>query len=242
MHLSGNSVILRKSTARIQDFMRYFAVFLTMLALLSLEAADLTTITGKTYKGDIVAGTCAEGLTILHSNGGVTVPLEDWPEDRTAEVARHIARVKKLRKLFEKRPDLKAKNGIVYKKYKILGFVPGGARVSCWNGIVLVKISDLPDSVQKQFEKEIAKVTPKSLFLQETPKGEEQKIPANLKIENHNSKNGKNRNDSPKNDDRADNDTGEIASNKKSADTKKAEKSEKSEKPKKAKKTKKTGK
>ena len=67
--------------------MKYFFLFLILFVPLALvQARDITTKSGKTYQNYTVAGYSAEGLTILHSTGGVLIPLEDCPDDRNYEV------------------------------------------------------------------------------------------------------------------------------------------------------------
>ena len=111
--------------------MKYFFLFLILFVPLALvQARDITTKSGKTYQNYTVAGYSAEGLTILHSTGGVLIPLEDWPDDRKDEVQKYITKIERRRKLIANRPDLKTKSGTVFKKYKILGFNASGARAS----------------------------------------------------------------------------------------------------------------
>ena len=143
--------------------------FLLFVSLAMLHAKDITTKSGKTYKGYTVAGYSAEGLTILHSTGGVLVPLEDWPDDRKAEIQSYLTKIERRRKLIANRPDLTTKTGTVFKKYKILGFNASGARVSHWGGVTIVKVSELPDDIQKKHEAEITAATkPKGLVLEST--------------------------------------------------------------------------
>ncbi len=147
----------------------FFLFFLLVVPLALLQAKDITTKTGKTYKNYTVAGYSAEGLTILHSTGGVLIRLEDWPDDRKEEVQKYITKIERRRKLIANRPDLKTKSGTVFKKYKILGFNASGARVSHWGGITIVQISDLPDDIRKKYEDQIISSTkPKGLVLENT--------------------------------------------------------------------------
>lgn len=150
--------------------MKYVFLFLILFVPLALlEAKDITTKSGKTYKNYTVAGYSAEGLTILHSTGGVLVRLEDWPDDRKEEVRKYITKIERRRKLIENRPDLKTKSGTVFKKYKILGFNASGARVSHWGGITIVSISELPDDILKKYESQISASTkPQGIVLENT--------------------------------------------------------------------------
>lgn len=169
--------------------MKYLLLFALLAFLLPTDAADLKTKSGKIYKNYTIIGTCPEGLTILHSNGGGIVSLEEWPENRKEEISRHIARIQKKRKLAKNRPDLHTKSGMVYKNYKILSFQPSGLKISFWSGTKIINYSELPDSIQKQYADQIAKVKPKqqSLVLNETPKNES-RAPIDLKLDNPNSK------------------------------------------------------
>lgn len=150
--------------------MRHFFLCLILFVPLALlSAKDITTKAGKTYHNYSVAGYSAEGLTILHSTGGVLIPLEEWPDDRKEEVRKYINKIKRRRKLIANRPDLKTKSGTVFKKYRILGFNASGARVSHWGGISIVQISDLPDDIQKKYEPQILSLTkPKGIVLKDT--------------------------------------------------------------------------
>ena len=150
--------------------MKYIFLFLILFVPLALlEAKDITTKSGKTYKNYTVAGYSAEGLTILHSTGGVLVRLEDWPDDRKEEVRKYITKIERRRKLIANRPDLKTKSGTVFRKYRILGFNASGARVSHWGGITIVSISDLPDDIRKKYEAQISSITkPKGIVLENT--------------------------------------------------------------------------
>ena len=180
-----------KSLKHGQVDMKY--LFLTVLAVLffTAEAADLKTKSGKIYKSYSIIGYCPEGLTILHSSGGGIVSLEDWPDDKKADIAKYINRIEKRRKLAANRPDLKTKSGMVYKKYKILSFQPSGLKISCWNGIKIVDYSDLPDSMQKQYAEEIKRAKPNSVLVLED-QGAESRAPINLKLDKPNSKAGRN--------------------------------------------------
>ncbi len=150
--------------------MKYFFLLLLLSVPLALmQAKDITTKSGKTYKNYTVAGCSAEGLTILHSTGGVLIPLEDWPEDRKEEVRKYITKIERRRKFIANRPDLKTKSGTVFKKYKILGFNASGARISHWGGISIVSISDLPDDIRKKYDAQITALTkPKGIVLENT--------------------------------------------------------------------------
>ena len=122
-------------------------LFCLLLPLTLLQGADITTTKGKTYYNYTVASYSAEGLTILHRQGAVMIPLEEWPEDRREEIKKYVAKIEKRRKAISKRPDLTTKTGAVLRKYKILRFSESGAHISHWGGVTIVKVEELPDGM-----------------------------------------------------------------------------------------------
>lgn len=161
--------------------MRNIGLFLSLAAVFAAaQAADITTTDGKTYRNYTVASYSAEGLTILHSEGAVMVPLEHWPKDRREEISRYIRRIEKRREKIRNRPDLTTKTGTVFKKYRILNFQKDDVRISHWGGVSLVKINELPDEIQKQYREEIEKVQPKVLILETGT--QESNFPKNMEL------------------------------------------------------------
>ena len=179
--------------------MKFLVLFAAVMVFLTVDAVDLKTKSGRIYKDYSIIGTCPEGLTILHSNGGGIVPLEDWPDENRAEIAKHIARVEKRRKLVANRPDLTTKSGMVYKKYKIVAFLPRGVKISFWSGTKTIDYSDLPDSIQKKYADKIEKAKPKSVVVFDAPPAES-RAPIDLKLDKPNSKAGRNDHKSKKKD------------------------------------------
>ena len=157
--------------------MKFCGFFFSLLMSLAvLQAADITTTKGKTYYGYSVASCSAEGLTILHSQGAVMIPLEEWPENR--------------RKAISKRPDLTTKTGAVLKKYKILRFSESGAHISHWGGVTIVKVEELPDDIQKKYQKQIEQTKPKVLIVE--TEQQESNFPKNIELTGPTKKSKKN--------------------------------------------------
>ena len=79
---------------------------------------------------------------------------------------------------------------MIYKKYKIIKFLPRGVKISFWSGTKIIEYSDLPDSIQKEYADKIEKVKPKSVMvLDETPA--ETRAPIDLKLDKPHSKAGR---------------------------------------------------
>lgn len=154
-------------------------LLLLLTAFAAVQAADIT-VEGKTYHNYTVASYTAEGLTILHNDGAVTIPLEEWPADRRAEIKNYITRIERRRKAISRRPDLTTKTGAVFKKYKILRFSQSGAHVSHWGGVTIVKIEELPDSIQTEFKDQIELTKPKVLIVE--TELQESNFPKNIEL------------------------------------------------------------
>ena len=170
--------------------MKFLILFAAVMFMLTADAVDLKTKSGKIYKNYSVIGICPEGLTILHSDGGGIVALEDWPDENRAEIAKYITRIEKRRKRVADRPDLTTKSGMIYKKYKIIEFLPRGVKISFWSGTKIIEYSDLPDSMQKQYADKIGKVKPKPVMVFEGSPAES-RAPIDLKLDKPNSKAGR---------------------------------------------------
>ena len=161
--------------------MRNIGLFFGLAAVFAAaQAADITTTDGKTYRNYTVASYSAEGLTILHSEGAVMIPLERWPKERREEISRYIRRIEKRRERIRNRPDLTTKTGTVFKKYKILNFQKNDVRISHWGGVSLVKIDELPDEIRKQYREQIEKAQPKVLILETGT--QESNFPKNMEL------------------------------------------------------------
>lgn len=170
--------------------MKILIMFAAVMFMFTADAVDLKTKSGKLYKNYSIIGICPEGLTILHSDGGGIVALEDWPDENRAEIAKYITRIEERRKRVADRPDLTTKSGMIYKKYKIIKFLPRGVKISFWSGTKIIDYSDLPDSLQKEHADKIKKAKPKSVMvLNETPA--ETRAPIDLKLDKPNSKAGR---------------------------------------------------
>lgn len=171
--------------------MKFCGFFFSLLMSLAvLQAADITTTKGKTYYGYSVASCSAEGLTILHSQGAVMIPLEEWPENRREEIKKYIAKIERRRKAISKRPDLTTKTGAVLKKYKILRFSESGAHISHWGGVTIVKVEELPDDIQKKYQKQIEQTKPKVLIVE--TEQQESNFPKNIELTGPTKKSKKN--------------------------------------------------
>ena len=149
-------------------------LFCLLLPLTLLQGADITTTKGKTYYNYTVASYSAEGLTILHRQGAVMIPLEEWPENRREEIKKYVAKIEKRRKAISKRPDLTTKTGAVLRKYKILRFSESGAHISHWGG------EELPDEIQKKYQKQIDQTKPKVLIVE--TEQQESNFPKNIEL------------------------------------------------------------
>ena len=170
--------------------MKFLTLFAAVMFMLTADAVDLKTKSGKIYKNYSIIGICPEGLTILHSDGGGIVALEDWPDANRAEIAKYIERIEKRRKIVADRPDLTTKSGMIYKKYKIVKFLPRGVKISFWSGTKIIDYSDLPDPLQKEYADKIKKAKPKSVVVFDgTPA--ETRAPIDLKLDKPNSKAGR---------------------------------------------------
>lgn len=159
---------------------RYGLLFCLLFPLTLLQGADITTTKGKTYYNYTVASYSAEGLTILHRQGAVMIPLEEWPENRREEIKKYVAKIEKRRKAISKRPDLTTKTGAVLRKYKILRFSESGAHISHWGGVSIVKVEELPDEIQKKYQKQIDQTKPKVLIVE--TEQQESNFPKNIEL------------------------------------------------------------
>ena len=80
---------------------------------------------------------------------------------------------------------------MVYKKYKIVAFLPRGIKISFWSGTKIIDYSDLPDAMQQQYADKIKEVKPKSVLVFDgVPR--ETRAPIDLKLDNPNSKAARN--------------------------------------------------